>query len=418
MPNLIQRLAGAFRTPKIDNQAFITTADSSASLNDFFNVATSASGYVVNESTAMTVAAVYRCVALIGGAISQLPLHQYRKTKDGRERLPVTPLWWLLNESPHDNWTAASWKEYLVKSVLLRGDSFAQIIRSPNSDIVGIEPLHPNRVLTYQMSDGHLFYQVNNLDGSRRPMVDQDDMLHFAGLGYDGVRSMSIIQWAAKQGIGNSLAAGDYAGKTFADGVIPQIALKYPNKFGPDQAAGLRESFAAVYGGIGGRRLPLILAEGGDVKELSLTPEDAQLLVTRQYEKNDIYTAFGVPPIMGGDSEKVSSWGTGIEQITIGFVRYTLKPHLVRWEEEFNRKLFRNAGLFVEFNVDALLRGDTKAQADYFKAALGGPGSGPGWMSVNEIRSLQNLPPAPDGDKIFYPQDAKAGYAKQTTQPA
>jgi HK97 family phage portal protein len=145
--------------------------------------------------------------------------------------------------------------------------------------------------------------------------------------------------------------------------------------------------------------------------------EDAQLIETRKYEKADICTAFGVPPIMIGDNEKTTSWGTGIEQITIGFVRYTLKPHLVRWEEELNRKLFLKAGQFVEFDVNGLLRGDTKAQADYYKAALGGPGSGPGWMSVNEVRRLENLPALPDSDQPFYPQDG-SGNAQKTTQSA
>jgi HK97 family phage portal protein len=136
-----------------------------------------------------------------------------------------------------------------------------------------------------------------------------------------------------------------------------------------------------------------------------MTPEDAQLIETRKYEKGDICTAFGVPPIMIGDSEKTTSWGTGIEQITIGFVRYTLKPHLVRWEEELNRKLFGSPKRFVEFEVDGLLRGDSKAQADYFTAALGGPGAGPGWMTVNEVRKLRNLEPVDNGDELYYPKD-------------
>ena len=110
---------------------------------------------------------------------------------------------------------------------------------------------------------------------------------------------------------------------------------------------------------------------------------------------------------MGATTRKRQAGEPGSEQITIGFVRYTLKPHLVRWEEELNRKLFRRAGPFVEFEISGLLRGDAKAQADYYKAALGGPGSGPGWMSVNEIRSLQNLAPIDGADKPFYPDTGK-----------
>ena len=107
---------------------------------------------------------------------------------------------------------------------------------------------------------------------------------------------------------------------------------------------------------------------------------------------------------MIGENEKTSSWGTGVEQITLGFVRFTLAPMLCRWEEELNRKLFRRAGQFVEFSLAALLRGDSKAKAEAFRSAIGGPGTGDGWMSVNEIRKLENLPPIDGGDLPYRAQ--------------
>jgi HK97 family phage portal protein len=415
--NFLQRFAQSWRAAGQDTpiqNATITTGASGVDLLDFFGVIPTSSGFNVTESTALTVATVYRCVAIIGGAIAQLPVHQFRVNAAGdREPTAKTPLWWLLNESPHDRWTAASWKEWIARGVLLHGDSFALLQRNAAQNVIGIRPLQHSQVVPYRDGD-RLKYAVSFEDGANKG-YDQSDILHFAGFGFDGVKSLSVIQWAARQGIGNALAASDYAGKTFAEGQIPQIALKYPNKMDAAQAANLRESFVKTYGGGSGRRFPLVLAEGGDVHELSLSPEDAQLIETRKYEKADICTAFGVPPIMIGDNEKTTSWGTGIEQITIGFVRYTLKPHLVRWEEELNRKLFLKAGQFVEFEVNGLLRGDSKAQADYYKAALGGPGSGPGWMSVNEVRKLQNLPPISDGDKPFFPQGGTD--EKQATEP-
>lgn len=417
--NFLQRFTQSWRaagqnTP-IQN-ASITTGASGVDLADFFGVVPTSSGQNVTESTALTVATVYRCVALIGGAISQLPVHQFRMSENGDREKIKTPLWWLLNEAPHKRWTASAWKEWIAKGVLLQGDSFALIQRNALGEVRGIKPLLNTHVVVYRRDDDSLFYAVTDELGNNRG-VEAGDMLHFPGFGFNGMQSLSVLQWAARQGVGNALAASEYAGKTFAEGQIPQIALKYPNKMDAAQAANLRESFVKTYGGSSGRRLPLILAEGGDVRELQLSPEDAQLIETRKYEKADICTAFGVPPIMIGDNEKTTSWGTGIEQITIGFVRYTLKPHLVRWEEELNRKLFLKAGQFVEFDVNGLLRGDTKAQADYYKAALGGPGSGPGWMSVNEVRRLENLPALPDSDQPFYPQDG-SGNAQKTTQSA
>jgi HK97 family phage portal protein len=148
----------------------------------------------------------------------------------------------------------------------------------------------------------------------------------------------------------------------------------------------------ATYTGTGARKIPLILTEGGTVNTLSISPADLELMAARGFEKQEVCEAFGVPPILIGDSTKTSSWGTGIEQITIGFVRFTLAPMLCRWEEELNRKLFRRAGQFVEFSLDALLRGDSKAKSEAYRAALGGPGSGDAYMTVDEIRKLENLP--------------------------
>ena len=200
----------------------------------------------------------------------------------------------------------------------------------------------------------------------------------------------------------DSLAAADYMGRTIGDGAMPQIALTYPNSLNEKQAADLRASFVATYMvGPSARKLPLVLTQGGKVDPLSINPVDMELLASRRFEKEDICQAFGVPPVMIGENEKTSSWGTGVEQITLGFVRFTLAPMLCRWEEELNRKLFRRAGQFVEFSLDALLRGDSKAKAESFRAGLGGPGTGDGYYTVNEIRKLENMPPIEGGDQPY-----------------
>lgn len=361
---------------------------------------TSSAGVPVNERTAMQVGTVYACLTKLAGAVTQLPIHQYRLAMSGdRERLEPTTLWWMLNESPANAWTAASWKDWIMRCVALRGDQHTEILRR-GAGIAGFKIHHPDHVRTRTV-DGRLRYDCFNPESGRLYGVDQDDMLHFTGFGFDGERSLSIISYAARQAIGNALAAADFAGRTLGEGAMPQIALTYPNKMAPDQAKLLRESFVATYGGSGGRKLPLILTEGAQAKELSISPVDLELMAMRKFEKADICEAFGVPPIIIGDSEKTSSWGTGIEHIILGFVRFTIKPHLQRWEEELNRKLFRRAGQFIEFDLDALLRGDSKSQADFFRAALGGPGTGNGWMTVNEVRKLKNLPPITGGDELF-----------------
>lgn len=344
----------------------------------------------------------------------------YRKGKDGYdEKLPVSNLWWLLNESPYPGWTAASWKEWIVLCIALRGDSHALIIRdtrvgSPSlGAIKGFLPLHPDQCSARRHPDtGLVVYDIALRNGTKTYAAE--DVLHFPGFGFDGLKSYSLIQWAAKSALGNALAANDYAGRTFKEGAMPQILLKYPKKMEPTQAEVVRESFNKIYGGTDGRKFPLVLPEGADARELSLTPEDAQLLQTRAFEKDEICEAAGVPPILIGRSEKVSAWGTGIEQITLGFVRFRIKPELKRWSEELNRKIYSRAPNYLRFDLTELLAGDSKAQAEFFKAALGGPGA-QGWMTPDEVRRRFNLPPLPNGEGAKL---AGAGKAAEPAKPA
>lgn len=166
----------------------------------------------------------------------------------------------------------------------------------------------------------------------------------------------------------------------------------------------VRQSFVRTYlGPDSGQRFPFVATNGGKIVPLNITAVDLEIMAARRMDKAEICEALGVPPIIIGDSEKTSSWGTGVEQVTLGWVRFSVQPMLARWEEEINRKLFRRAGQFVEFSLEALLRGDSKAQSEAFRAAVGGPGTGDGWMTVNEIRALQNRPKdtSPDSDQLY-----------------
>jgi HK97 family phage portal protein len=171
---------------------------------------------------------------------------------------------------------------------------------------------------------------------------------------------------------------------------------------GQAQQEDLRNAWQRKYVGVGPNGLPLILTEGIDVKELSMTAEDAQLLESRKWQVEDIARAFGVPPHMIGATEKQTSFGAGLEQMSQAFVSYTLAPHIARLEDELNRKLFKTSSRYVRINVDGLLRGDATARANYYKAALGGT-QNPAWMTPNEVRSRENLPPVDDGDSLTQP---------------
>lgn len=360
---------------------------------ELFGSNRTASGMAVTSESAMRVSAVSACVARIAGAISQLPVHQYVKTPTGRQRAD-SPLWWLLNESPTARYTSASMWEQVTGSFLLKESGFVFIGRSRSGAVRELIPLpwdavQPER---YSSNEGdRLKYYVQDV---RTYGADQDDMLHFPGFGFDGLRAMSVIQYAARNATGNAMAMDDYSGKFFAGGAHPSMILEVPGGMKAEAVANLQAAFSNKYSGTdNAHKLPLVLTDGIKATSLTIKASDAQLLDARKFQVVDIARAFGVPPHLIGETSAATSWGSGLEEMTRAFMLYTVQPHLRRIEQELNRKLFRTSGSFVEFNRDAMLEGNSSAQADYFRAALGGPGTGPGWMSVDDVRQLKNMQP-------------------------
>lgn len=353
-------------------------------------------GTVVNEKTAMRLSAVHACVRVIADSTSVLPCHLYRETAGTRERDNADPLRRMMNLQPTPRFTAAAFRKFIIKSNLLRGDGFAYIRRNLRGDVLEIIPLHPDCVMVERSGD-RLNYYI--LDDKRYFGVQQEDMLHFPGLGFDGVRSESVVSHYGKTSLGAALSADEHAARFFGEGTMQRFSIEQKGKMSPDAIESLRNQWVNTYAGTRNANKPLVLVEGSQVKELSMSASDAQLLETRNFSVSDIARFFGVPGHMIGHTEKTTSWGSGIEQMSVGFVVYTLQPHLTSMEQEVNRKLFPREDKFFEFDTRGLLRGDSKAQSEYFRASLGGSG-GPGWMSVNEVRKLNNLPPVEDGDEI------------------
>lgn len=349
-------------------------------------------GTVVNETTAMSVSAVYACVGLIGGAIASMPCHIYRNTKDFRERVNDN-IWWLLNQEPWPMLSAAVFWEYLAWSILLHGDAFARIHRvgrlSP--DIKGFEPLHPLRV-EVRSHNNRLIYIITNGDGSR-DVVDQDDMLHVPGVGFNGLRGMSAIRFALKHPAGIALAADEFSSGYFRNGAKSDYAIVVPGKTDEEQVKLMQANFTSSRT-LQNSFVPPVLSGGATLSPLTLSAEDAQLIETRHLQVEEIARVLGVPPFMIGHTEKTTSFGTGVEQMGIGFVKYTLQRHLVKIEQEINRKVHRQSKNFAEFLTAGIERGDTKTRYEAYRIAVGRAGE-PGWLDPDEIRRFENLGPRP-----------------------
>lgn len=358
-----------------------------------------ASGFAVTPESAMRVSAVYASVRLLAGGVASVPIAIYRESDKGRQEISPE-LWWLLNEQPIDNWTAASMWEWVVTSICLRGDGFVEIVRS-GASVKALRPFHPDSVSVRRIGD-MLLYTVTDENGTQRP-VHQDDMLHFAGFGFNGLRSMSVIQFAAFQSIGVALAADTYAGSFYANGAAPKHAIETDGTMDEEQIELLRNEYKKKNAGASNAGTPLVLTEGLKLKEMSMSADDAQLLDSRKFQVVDIARAFGVPPHMIGATEAASNWGTGIEQMMIGFIKFALQPYIIRIRQELNRKLFRRASPYVEHDMDALMAGDSKAEGEFIRQAIGGS-QGPGFMTINEVRKKRNLPPIEGGNVLYRPE--------------
>jgi HK97 family phage portal protein len=360
----------------------------------------SSAGVAVTEQTAMRVSAVYACVNLIGGALASLPLPIYERTPDGRQRADHA-YWWLLNEQPTDTMSAAVFWEYLAASLLLNGDAFARILRPSlrSTKVDGLEPYPKSRV-TVHKQHGLLFYELWNEDRTQVEIVEQADMVHIPGPGFDGKNGMSQIRHALRNSAGIALAADEYSAAFFKNGARPDFAIEVGGSVNEEQQEMLRRSWADKHSGVGKSHLPALLVNGAKVHELTMNAEDAQLIDTRRFQVEDIARIFGVPPWMIGHTQATTSWGSGIEQMGIGFVKYTLQRHLVKFEQELNRKLWpTRSRYFVEFTTAGLERGDYKSRNEGYRIALGRAGE-PAWMTVNEVRRIENMPPIEGGDTI------------------
>ncbi len=358
----------------------------------------------------MRVAAVYASVRIIAGAVATLPLHIKRRVDDRtREDASDTPIWMVLRRKPNRWQTPSQFRRMLQAHLLLRGNAYAMIVRS-RGDVQELIPLHPDRVEVKQRDDLALEYLYTRQDG-RRIQLAQAEVFHLVGLTLDGVHGVSPITYA-RETIGLSLAMEDYGAATFRNGARVSGVLKHPNKLGPEAIANLKAGLEEFRSGGEQEGKNLILEEGMDYARIAMTAEDAQWIESRKFSRSDIAMFFGVPPHMIGDTEKSTSWGTGIEQQSIGFVAYTLEDHLTMWEEAINRDLVgADDTLYARFNRAALVKGDIKARWEAYVKGLQW-----GVWSPNEIRALEDENPREGGD-VFYPPPNTAGVPADEMRP-
>lgn len=371
------------------------------------------SGATVNAETAMRVAAVFACVRIVSGAVANLPLKIRRRVDDRtREDASDHPLWPLFNRAPNNWQTPAQFKRMMQAHLLLRGNAYALIVRSGNR-VISLVPLDPDRVSVEQRDDLSLAYTFTRRNGEKVP-VAQAEMFHLVGLSLDGVRGVSTLTYA-RETIGASLTMERHGAETFRNAARPSAVLKHPTQLGAEGRENLKASLDEYRSGGAAEGRALILEEGMDITPFSITAQDAQFIESRGFSRNDIFMFFGVPPHMAGVTEKVTSWGSGIEQQGIGFVTYTLEDSLTPWEQTIGRSLIgpSEADIYARFQRAALIRGDVKTR---WQTHIQGMQWGA--LSPNEVRALEDLNPREGGDIYYDPPNAPGGAGGDAENPS
>ena len=361
------------------------------------------SGKAVTERSAMQMTAVYSCVRILAEAIAGLPLHLYRYTPDGSKVKAVEhPLYLLLHDEPNPEMSSFVFRETLMTHLLLWGNAYAQIIRNGKGEVVALYPLMPNRMSVDRDAHGQLYYTYTRASDEAKTMtgttvlLPPSDVLHIPGLGFDGLVGYSPIAMA-KNAIGLAIATEEYGAKFFANGAAPSGVLEHPGTI--KDPSRVREAWMSQFGGSANSGKVAVLEEGMKYTPISISPEQAQFLETRKFQINEIARIFRIPPHMVGDLEKSSF--SNIEQQSLEFVKYTLDPWVIRWEQSIQRALLRpeeKKRYFAKFNVEGLLRGDYQSRMNGYAVARQN-----GWMSANDIRELENLDriPAEAGGDLY-----------------
>ena len=361
-------------------------------------------GKVVNERTAMQTTAVYACVRILAESIAGLPLHVYAYKGQGKERMPAHPLYFLLHDAPNPEMTSFVFRETLMTHLLLWGNAYAQILRDGMGRVIGLYPLLPDRMdVGRDSKTGELYYLYTrsteenpNFKEAGQIRLRRTDVLHIPGLGFDGLVGYSPIAMA-KTAIGIALATEEYGATFFQNGARPAGVLEHPGVVKDPEK--LRESWHSVYGGTKNVGKIALLEEGVKYQQIAIPPEEAQFLQTRKFQIDEIARLYRVPPHMVGDLEKSSF--SNIEQQSLEFVKYTLNPWVVRWEQSLQKALLTDKerkDYFIRFNVDGLLRGDYKSRMEGY--AIGRQN---GWLSANDIRSIEDMNPinADEGGDLY-----------------
>lgn len=365
-----------------------------------WNNGTGTFGPPINERTAMACSAVFRCVALLSGLKASLPLKVYKRTPDGREEAPTHRLAPMFQVAP---WagkpiTAFIWRELWSIHELLWGDHVSLIRYDGAARIIGFEPLMPWNVEVQRQNGRNLYRNVLTRDSSGNETsfewLDQDDVIHIPGIGFDGIRGMSVIRSFAQNSIALSSMLIEQIGRVHENAARPSGLVIVPPGVSAEGFKRIKTQFTQENTGRTNAGKVIFGDPGWDFKAIQMTPQDLHTIELMRFGVADISRIFGVPLHLLNETEKSTSWGSGLSEQSLGFLTFRLEPDLGRTESEINYKCFSGTDYYVEFDRRALLAMDPLKAAQVAQAEVSFAGILP-----NEYRKLHNRPPVANGDE-------------------
>nr|DAS83065.1 MAG TPA: portal protein [Caudoviricetes sp.] len=393
-----------FSTRSLENPAVPLSAESA--YEEIFGMQPTKS---VSPDLAMKLSAVYACVYVLSSSVAQLPLHVKYKSGDKVETVKDHPAYYLLHDSPNAWQTSYKLREYAQSSVLLYGNAYIHIVRNKNGEVVSLESLEPWNVQLLKNGSRYVYAYYGD---DKTMSLSPDDVLHIKSLGPSIKTGKSVIQTHAET-IGLGLDARKFASGFFGGNARPAGILSVKTPLNSNAWENFKKMWQTAQEKLRSEENKTILLPAElDYKALTVSPVDTELLSMMKLNRSEIAGIFNVPAHMINDLEKATF--SNISEQTIQFIRFSVMPWVVNWEQELNRKIFteaeRKAGYFVKFNLAGIMRGTAGERATFYHAAITD-----GWMSRNEARQLEDMNPVEGLDEMLVSVNAaKQANNKQT----
>ncbi len=352
------------------------------------------SGEPINEGTVLSIPAVLGCLMILAGTQATLPLMVYRDAGTGREVARDHWLYRILHDDPNADQTAVDFWEYMCVALELRGNAYAEKLRGSMGQIIGLDPIPPSIVSRSRRADGRIEYRWT-WEGKSRRETDEN-VLHIRGFGGDPLGGMSTLQLGAEAfGLARNLSRT--AGAVTRNAMMPSGAWQSDARMNADQVKETEDRLAKKYQGAANAGRPLVMGHGLKWTQLTMSPEDLQMLESRSFSVEEICRLFGVPPHLIGHTAGNTQLGSSITEQTRAFEKFTLRRRLKKIEQALRKQLLTPDdianGVTIEFNMEGLLRGSPAERAAFYKSGLAD-----GWLNIDQVCGFENLPPVPGGN--------------------